>query len=136
MASGIPAYDGPSQAVGEFAGQVFLRVLALSGVPSGPAGVVDLAPYLVPIHPSCIAWVQSGGVAGLGALDVLHGLVSFDLSTLTAPATVAAVAIVGDQAQGQLVAVVALDTPVGVVPGPNVLTVSLSLQAFDDLAGD
>lgn len=134
--SSIPPYDGPSQALSSFQGQVFLSALALDAVPAVLGTIADLQPYLVDLPPGLIDWIGQGGSGQLGSLSTLYGTVAFDLTTLPAADQIAAIAFTGGASGQYVIQVIPLAMPVDVTPGPMQCVVQFSLQAFDDLAGE
>lgn len=133
--SGIPAYDGPSQALGTFQGQVLLQALALSGLPPAPVTVSSLAPFLLPLPLGGVNWQQDGGAGGLSSLVTLYGEIVWPLDGLPGPAQIFAAALVGDLTGDYPVTVIALPAPLAVSPGRSFATLQIVATAFGAQTG-
>lgn len=126
-------YSGPYDGLAEPSGQVRTQALPLTALPDSSLTATQVLALAVPgLGPAQVNFVV-GSTGGFGALAVMTGQVVWPLARLVAPAAIAAVAMLGGESLDQVTGVLALPVPLAVTPGPEIVTLTLILTAFDSL---
>lgn len=126
-------YDGPYPTGTNFSRQIYILAVALSDLPDMPLDAASLSPYVLPLDPTPINWVNDGGVTTMPGMTVLYGVVTFTTGGVAIASPIKAIALLSLPDSTAAPWLISLASPVSVDPAKDFLQLTVQAIAFETI---